>query len=405
MDQQTVLASLNTGADREDALAALARGPRAIDCPDLGSGRLVFTRYREVRHLLRAPGFTCAPTARGMLDELPPELRSLVGPVTSWVLYADAPQHPRIRTLLSKAFAPRRIAALERHIADAADELVKRFIGSGGGDAVSGLAEPLPVDTISTLLGIPIADRATVKAWSDDVILLTEPALTGDQEQQLARAWTQLASYFGDLIEQRSAQAGDDIVSAFVDVEAQGDRLTRIEAVSNLIALLVGGHETTGGLISALLLAAAEHPEHWDRVLADDAFAAGFVEEVLRLYGPAMITARTAAADCDVFGIPISAGRRLVLLQSSANRDPEIFEEPEEFRPDRSPNPHVAFGHGPHACFGAALARMEATAMLRAFVRRADQLRIQADQVAWKPSQVIRSASLLPTAVVSGSTR
>ncbi|MFF2041882.1 cytochrome P450 [Kitasatospora sp. NPDC058170] len=397
MDQTTVLAALAGGPEREAALAALGVGPRAIDCQELGSGRLVFTRYREVRHLLRHPGFVCAPTAAGLVGEINPGLRPALEPVMSWVLYADAPQHPRLRGLLARAFAPRRIAALEPQIAVVADALVSQFVMAGGGDSVRSVAEPLPVHTICALLGIPEGDRELVKGWSDDVILLTEPTLTDSQEKQLAAAWAGLWDYFTGLIEQRRIHASADIVSALVEVEEQGERLTLEEAVSNLIALLIGGHETTTGLIGAVLRAIADHPEEARAAAASAGSVGGFVEEVLRLDGPALITARTAAEDCEVLGIPVPAGRRLVLLQASANRDPAVFEDPQEFRPGRR-NPHVAFGYGPHACFGAALARMEAAAVLRAVARRGCRLHAE-DGVVWKPSQVIRSATFLPMRV------
>ncbi|MEV8322213.1 cytochrome P450 [Kitasatospora sp. NPDC056731] len=340
----------------------------------------------------------CAPTAAGLLDEISPVLRPVLEPVASWVLYADAPQHLRLRGLLAKAFAPRRIAFLESQITTVADAFVSRFVAAGGGDAVRSIAEPLPVHTICALLGIPDSDRDLVKRWSDDVILLTEPALTGDQENRLAAAWAGLWDYFTGLIGHRRARAVDDIVSALVEVEEQGKRLTLEEAVANLMALLIGGHETTTGLIGALLTAVADHPELAQAAAGSAESVAGFVEEVLRLDGPALITARTAAEDCEVFGVPVSAGRRLVLLQASANRDPEVFEEPQEFRPGRRPNPHVGFGHGPHACFGAALARMEAAAVMRSVLRWDCRLHVE-DGVTWKASQVIRSATFLPVHV------
>ncbi len=395
MDQATVLAALEGDAPHL-ALAELASGPRAIDCPDLGSGRLVFPRYREVRHLLRDPGFICAPTAAGMLSTLEPELRELLAPVASWVLYADPPQHPRLRNLLARAFSPRQIANLQSVIVRTAETLVSEFSAMGGGDAVTELAEPLPVYTISTLLGIPEADRASIKAWSDDVVLIAEPKLTEAQEQLAAFAWKRLARYFEGVIEERRARPGDDIISGLVGVEAQGDRLTTEEIVANCIALLVGGHETTSSLMSSLFLAAAAHPEHREAVIGDETFAAGFVEEVLRLDGPSKITARAAVQDTEVFGVPVAAGHRLVLLQASANRDPEVFEAAAEFRPERRPNAHLGFGHGPHACFGAALARMQAAALLQAFMRESEALSVDAAGVVWKPSQVLRSAARLP---------
>jgi len=395
MTQETVIAALEA-AEPHRALAELASGARFIECPDLGSGRVVLPRYREVRQALRSPAFVCAPTAAGMLATLPRSLRELLAPVASWVLYSDAPQHPRIRTLLAKAFTARQVQELNGDICRRADELVSAFVRDGGGDAVSGLAEPLPVHTICSLLGIPEADRADVKAWSDDVVLVAEPALTPEQEQRAASGWMHLAAYFEGLIANRRSRGGDDIIAGLVAAEAQGQRLTDEEVVSNCIALLVGGHETTSGLLSSVVLAASEHPELLEAVQADADAARGFVEEVLRLDGPSKITARTAVEDTDLFGVEIKAGRRMVLLQASANRDPDVFDDAGTFQPMRRPNPHLGFGHGPHACFGAALARMQGVALLRACAAGRGELAVERADITWKPSQVIRSAAHLP---------
>lgn len=395
MNQETVLSALED-AEPDFALAELAGGQRSIDCPDLGSGRLVLPRYREVRHVLRAPGFACAPTAAGMLSMLSPDLRDLLAPVASWVLYSDAPTHPRIRSLLSKAFTARHARELKEGIVERAERLVQGFVAEGGGDAVTGLAEPLPVHTISMLLGLPEADRAQVKQWSDDVILVTEPELAPTQKERLAAAWGNLTVYFEGVIDDRRTRPGPDIVSGLLAAEADGEQLTRTEVIANCIALLVGGHETTSSLLSSIVLAADAHRDLRESILADGDTARGFVEEVLRLSGPSKITARTAVRDTEVFGLRVEAGRRLVLLQASANRDPEVFEAPPEFRPSRRPNPHLGFGYGPHACFGAALANMQAVAFVRALMRRTDDLVVERNAVTWKPSQVIRSAASVP---------
>lgn len=395
MSESTVLAAL--GLDEPDeVLAALAAGPRAIDCPHLGSGRLVFPRYREVRQLLRDPRFLCAPTARGMLEDLPAQMRELLEPVALWILYADPPLHSSLRGVMAKAFTARHISALQESIAAEADSLVASFVQANGGDAVANLAEPLPVHTISTLMGLDSSTSARLKTWSDDVVLLTEPELSADEQARLAEAWRGLSGYFVELIESRRRSPQSDIVSAMVHAEADGMILNEEELVANCIALLVGGHETTSSLLSSLVLAALEHRDARDRVLEDRTYAAGFVEEVLRLHGPSKITARTAACDVEVGGVQIRAGRRLILLQASANRDPEVFSDPSEFLPERSPNPHVGFGFGAHACFGAALARMQAVAFLRSFMAAAEGLELDSSQVTWKPSQVLRTPARIP---------
>jgi cytochrome P450 len=400
VDEAAVLAALGPDA-AEDALAALSVGPRAIDCPHLGTGRLVFPRYREVRFLLRDPRFNCAPTAAGMLAGLPDDLRQLMAPVSTWILYADPPLHARLRALLAKAFTARHVAALEQSITREAGALVRAFSEADGGDAVGELAVPLPVRTISRLMGIDSSVQAQLKAWSDDVVLLTEPQLSADQERRLAEAWLGLSEYFTGLIDLRRCSPMDDIVSALAHAEVDGARLSDEELVANCVALLVGGHETTASLLSSLILAAFEHRVVRERVLGDAVYAAQFVEEVLRLYGPSKITARTAACDVDVHGVQVRAGTRLILLQATANRDPEVFDNPNAFWPQRRSNAHVAFGFGAHACFGAALARLQAVVFLRAFIAEVERFELDHAEVVWKDSQVLRTAARVPVRTVS----
>lgn len=398
MNEQVVREALDAAAP-DDALARLARGPRAIDCPGLGTGRLVFPRYREVRLLLRDPRFLCAPTVVGMLDSLPSDLRDLMAPVASWILYTDPPAHARLRALLSKAFLPRRIADLKTEIESYAGRLVRRFIEQGGGEAVDELAEPLPVRTISTLLGIDEEDHRALKVWSDDVVLITEPGLSVAQQERAASAWRALYGYLVELIRIRRRSPGEDLISALVHAESEGERLGEPELVANCIALLVGGHETTSSLLSNLLLAAMSHQDAREAASSSEEQALGFVEEVLRLYSPSKMTARTAESDVLVAGIPVEAGRRLILLQASANRDAGAFDNPLVFDPTRRPNLHVSFGYGAHACFGAALARMQGIAFFRALSEAFEKRSLGVERVDWKPSQVLRSAAAVTVSV------
>ncbi|MFJ6940479.1 cytochrome P450 [Streptomyces sp. NPDC101132] len=393
--QQLVLDALDAD-DPAPHLDALARGGTAIDCPDLGSGRLVLPRYAEVRHVLRDPAFGCAPSAGHFLDDLPAALRPALAPVASWALYADGADHRRLRSLLSKAFTPRRVAALEDRTAATARSLLDRLAAAGGGDAVTGLAFPLPVLTICALLGLPAADQDLLKGLSDDLIRIVEPDPGPEDVARIAAAWHALWDYFTAVVAERRARPADDVVSGLVRAEAEGSRLTTEEIVSNCVSLLLGGHETTTNLITALLLAATAHPASAAAATRDPRAAAAFVEEVLRTDGPSKITARTALADTEVAGVPVERGRRVVLLLASANRDPRAFDRPERFDPARAAQPHLAFGHGPHACFGAALARLQARIVLEQYAAHPAALAVHPDRVRWKPSRVLRSARSLP---------
>ncbi|AVV44169.1 cytochrome P450 [Streptomyces sp. ID05-04B] len=380
------------------ALDLLARGPATVDCPGLGSGRLVLTRHAQVRRVLRDDAFGCAPSAGHFLADLPAALRPAMAPVSSWALYTDGADHRRLRTLLAQAFTPRRVAALEDRITATADTLLERLASAGGGDAVRELAFPLPVLTICALLGLPAADQDRLKRWSDDLIRIVEPAPGPEDVDRIGRAWTALWDYFTGVVAERRTRPGDDVVTALVRAETDGGRLTAEEIVSNCVSLLLGGHETTTNLITALLQAAAAHPGPARTAAHDPRAAAAFVEEVLRTDGPSKITARTALTDTEIDGVPVERGRRIVLLLASANRDPLVFPRSGTFDPTRTPNPHLAFGHGPHACFGAALARLQARILLERYAGHPARFTALAERTRWKPSRVLRSVASLPVA-------
>nr|WSY53113.1 cytochrome P450 [Streptomyces sp. NBC_00886] len=401
MDQQTVLDALDAD-DPRPALDKLADGPLAVDCPDLGSGRLVLPRYAQARRVLRDDRFGCGESAAAFLERMPDDLRPLLAPVASWTLYMDGAPHRRLRGLLSKAFTARRVAALESRVVALVGELLDGLADRGGGNAVTELAVPLPVLTISALLGLPAADQKALKNWSDDLIRIIEPAIAPAESARLAASWTALWEYFGAALKERRRHPGEDLITDLAQVEDGDGRLTDEEIVANCVSLLLGGHETTTNLHAAALLALRAHPGSVRDGAAADG-AAGFVEEVLRTDGPSKITSRVALVDVDLDGVTVPRGRQVVLLLASANRDPEVFDRPHAFDPFRTPNPHLAFGFGPHACFGAALARLQGRALVRQYAAHPAGFEVCADEVRWKPSRVLRSAASLPLRVGSAA--
>ncbi len=396
MDQQQLVLDALDADDPVPSLRLLARGAAAIDCPDLGDGRLVLPRHAQVRQVLRDERFGCAPSAGHFLADLPAALRPALAPVADWALYTDGADHRRLRSLLAKAFTPRRIAALEGPITATARNLLHHLAEACGGDAVRDLAFPLPVLTICALLGLPAADQDRLKRWSDDLIRIVEPSPGPQDIDRIGRSWAALWDYFTAVVAERRARPGDDVVSGLVQAEEDGGRLTTREIVSNCVSLLLGGHETTTNLVTALLLAVRAHPGPAASAARDPRAAAAFVEEVLRTDGPSKITARTALTDTEIGGIRVERGRRIVLLLASANRDPLVFDRPDRFDPARTPNPHLAFGHGPHACFGAALARLQARVLLEQYEAHPARFTVLAHQARWKSSRVLRSARSLP---------
>jgi len=390
----TVSTALNETAPAT-ALNLLGSGPRAISCPELGDGRVVLPRFREARQVLRSDVFVCAPLADGALDGFPKDVRHVLEPVRSWALYSDPPTHPRLRKHLSRALAPLNNPALAGSIRANARHLLTSVVRRGTGDAVSDIAVPLPITTISDLLGLPSSDRELLKEWSDDLIAIIEPELTPDQAGRVHQAWTNLWDYFSQIVDQRRATPGDDAISLLVTGREQSSGLSQRELVSNCISLLLGGHETTTSLLASLLLELGRRPDLRVQLVEDPNLIPGFVEEVLRTNGPSKITARQARREVQLGGYCIEAGQRVVLLLSAAGRDPDVFESPQTFALRRRPNTHLGFGHGAHACFGAALARLQARILIEEFLSPEHELDVNIESVVWQQSQVLRSASRL----------
>ncbi|MEV6818519.1 cytochrome P450 [Nocardiopsis dassonvillei] len=333
--------------------------------------------------------------ADSALSGFPEPIRSTLEPVRAWALYSDPPTHSRLRRLLSRALAPLNSPALADSVRVNARHLINSLLRRGIGDAVGEIAIPLPVATISELLGLPVSDRGLLKAWSDDLIAIIEPELTPAQISRVHRAWTDLWDYFGEIVDQRRTSPGEDAVSWLVTGREQGAGMSHQELVSNCVSLLLGGHETTTALLASLLFELGGRPDVRAQLTRTPDLIPGFVEEILRTNGPSKITAREARKDVQVGGHAIAAGQRVVLLLSAASRDLDAFDAPETFTPRRHPNPHLGFGHGAHACFGAALARLQARILTEEFLSQGHDLDVDTESVIWKQSQVLRSASRL----------
>lgn len=288
------------------------------------------------------------------------------------MLFSDPPDHTRIRSLVSKEFTPRRVEALRPHIGDIVDDLLAAAARDGGMDVVADLAFPLPVIVICELLGVPVEDRDQLKEWSRDLARTIDPIVPPDVAQRAAMAGMFFINYLNNLIDERRQAPRDDLLSALIAVEDEGERLTHQELLTNTILLFVAGHETTQNLIGSGLLALLRNPDQLAAFRADPTSAAkNAVEEMLRYDGPVHLTARIFTEDGDVGGVSIPKGETAILLLGAAHRDPEQFPDPDRFdiRRDNA-NRNIAFGHGIHHCLGAPLARVEAQIALTELVRR-----------------------------------
>jgi hypothetical protein len=311
-------------------------------------------------------------------------------------LFRDPPVHTRLRRLVSKAFTPRQVQQLQPFVEERTRTLLDAAAARGRLELVEDLAYPLPVAVISELLGVPHEDAETFAGWSHVLAkgldrLMSEP--TPEEMAENRTASDEFRAYFEHLAEQRRRDPKDDLLSALVAAEEEGDRLTIDELTSTALLLLVAGHETTVSLIGNGMLALLRVPGLLDRVRADPAVAEGVVEEVLRLDPPVQMTMRTALADVDVPGGRVRAGGTAVLLIAAANRDDGVHADPLAFDPERSEAQHLSFGGGMHYCLGAPLARLEARIVFAELARRLVGPRL--DELAYRDNRVLRGPSRL----------
>ena len=315
------------------------------------------------------------------------------------MLFLDPPDHTRLRSLVTKAFTPRAIAALEDPVRAMVDEMLDELAPAGRADLMRAFAYPLPARVICQLLGVPDDDHHFIVRLAPVVASRIDPGpMRGDDQVAAAdRATTELTEYVDALVGSRRRCPGPDLLSALITAEEAGDRLSHDELVATVILLLMAGHETTANLIGNSVLTLMRHPAQVPHLLADPARA---VEELLRFEGPIQMTQRITLDDFQVGDRRFPPGRYLILLLAAANRDPEVFERPGDLDLTRSPNPHVGFGGGAHFCLGAPLARLEARLALPAIVERLGRGRIENLQVdgptPWRSSFTVRGLQALP---------
>ena len=360
----------------------------------------VFSRHADVDAILR--DFRRFSSDQRKRDPgLRRRRRSLPMPEPT-ILFLDPPDHTRLRSLVNRAFTPRAVTALEARIRGMAGELLAGA-DPAGFDLMEALADPLPVMVIAEMLGVPPADRAQFKTWSNQRARILEPTVSGRELQIAQQASRSLDAYFRTIIEARRVEPRDDIISALVHVEEAGDRLTEREMLGMLRLLLVAGNETTTNLIGNGVLALLRHPEQMRALRDDPGLIPTAVEELLRFDTPVQATLRLVLEDCEVNGFPLRRGDNAVLLNGAANHDPAAFDRPDRLDIRRGESNHVAFGRGIHYCLGAPLARLEARVAIEVLLERYSTLRLLSDRPAFRRSIVLRGLEALPVAAGSAA--
>jgi cytochrome P450 len=332
----------------------------------------------------------------------PPELESFYeGPAEAvdflhtHMLNKDGDEHRRLRRLVTKAFTPRMVERLRPRIQEIADGLVDDVEERRQMDLVDEFAFPLPITVIAELLGIPAADRDRFRLWSNAIMT---PALTAEELARAGDLMSQFVAYLRELFERRRGTPGDDLVSALLQVEEGGDRLSEQELSSMVALLIIAGHETTVSLIGNAVLVLLQHPDHRAELERDPTLIAPAIEELLRYDGPVeRALNRWAAEDVELGGKTIHRGEGIIVILGSADRDPARFRNPNVLDFTRDDNKHVAFGRGSHYCLGAPLARLEAEIALTTLFRRLPGMRLAfpVDELSWRPVPLFRSLASL----------
>jgi cytochrome P450 len=299
------------------------------------------------------------------------------------ILENEPPTHTRLRRLISGAFGRGHVERMRLWIADLADrlvaELADRVRADGSADLLALVAEPAPVEVIAELLHLPQEDRHLLRPWSNAIVKMYEYGLPEPQQRAAEEAAAAFVAYLRDLVAQRRRDPRpDDLVSDLVAAADGTDRLSQDEVVGTCVLLLMAGHEATVNVTGNGLLALLTRREQWQRVVDDDGLVGSAVEEMLRFDSSLQLFERTATEDVQICGTTVPRGHKIAALLGAANRDPDVFAEPDRFDVTRAPNPHLGFGAGIHFCIGAPLARVEVQSVLTALRRRMPGLELAA---------------------------
>jgi cytochrome P450 len=347
----------------------------------------LLTRHADINAALRDKRMESANMMRG-LQRLSPEEQEELAParraVEMWMGHTVPADHVRFQQLLKRYFTPAMVDRLRPRVREFTHELLDAVVPKGGMDVVRDLAYPLPANVIAELLGMPVGDREQLQAWSRDILPVFG---LGDLDQlrQAQASMLEMHDYLRAIAADRRRNPREDVLSTFMAAEAEGI-VTEDEAVANCVLLLFAGHETTANLIANGLVLLFEHPDQLARLRAEPDLMPSAVEEMLRCDGPAGVIGRFTTAPVELAGHTVPAGKHVYLALMAANRDPDVFADPDAFDITRERNRHLSFGMGTYYCLGAALARMETDECLRILLDRCPDLAPAYETPGWVPS-------------------
>lgn len=361
-------------------------------------GIWTLTRHADVLAVLRDDRFSADPRNATVLEQFFPQtedednpIREVAGRV---LLFTDPPDHTRMRNLVNQAFTRRVVERLRPHI----EQLVERLLDdvAGEADVIADLAYPLPALVICELMGVPTEDRDRFKGLSADVAPILDPITPPEVMRKAVETVQIFREYFGALLAERRADPKDDLLTALINAEDEQETLTEQEVLGLCVLLFIAGHETTQNLVGNGLLALLRHPDQLQRLREDPGLMRNAVEELLRYDSPVQLTARAALEDIEVAGETVNKGEEVIAILGAANRDPEVFDDPETLDVTRDRPQILSFGGGVHFCLGAPLARMEAQIVFRALLDRFSDIELATDEQTFRNTLTLRGLESLP---------
>jgi cytochrome P450 len=364
------------------------------------TGRFLF-RYPDVRAALYDPTLSSdrvSAILRPLPDPVLGEVDLLERTLRDIVVFHDPPDHRRLRALLTRAFTPRMVEQTRPLIERETDRLLDELdtVGDGVMDLHGRLTYPLPATVVAAMLGIPEGDRAAFQSWALDIVLVVgSGTLTPELAHRANASMARMRELMARLVQQRRREPGPDLLSAMITASEDGERLSLDELYANALFLMTAGHETATNMLSNAILTLLRHPDQLRLLGERPELLDGAIEECIRYEGPVQIAARIAVRDQEIRGVSVRAGQPLILLIGAANRDPDVFGDPDRFDITRADGPHVGFAPGAHYCLGGALARAEMRAVLPRLFARYPAARLAEAPVEWQPTLDFRGPTRL----------
>jgi len=352
--------------------------------------------YEEARQVLSSDAFITKTQADVLLVTRPYSQMTTQAKefMSLWMLLVDPPIHTRLRGLVNRAFTPRRVAGLEARVEALVDEMVADMVAQDAPNVAEMMCRDLPVAVIADLLGLPRERWDWSRETTEHMVKLLDPFEYFDPADMSATI-ADIHDYWGSLADERRKDPQDDLMTALVQAEDEGDRLTRQELIAVIAFLMGAGHETTSNLLGNSILVLANNPDQRAKVRDNPDLWPNAVEELIRFDTSVKISPRATAREVTIEGTTIPAGQNVLVQLSAANRDPRRFDRPNELILDREDPSPISFGHGSHHCLGSALARMELRTGLSKFVDAFGDYTVDTDSIEWKSSPTLRGMSRL----------